>query len=258
MKSPFPGMDPYLEGHLWPDVHDGLAFMIKEQLVPKVSPHYLVRTSVYTVQDTHANEDVGIMYPDAYVLKKSDKVEEPVVVYGNSKNDLPTPPTISLHHIETIEVKVPGVEIRDRKNNRLVTAIEILSPVNKRQPGIEAYRNKRQRLHRERVHLLEIDLLRRGTRPFYHPYLPDSHYLINLLKADSTQTDVWAFNITDTLPIVPVPLLPESKSVNLDMGLALQSLYEKSSYHLDIEYKETPPPPNFEPEIIKWIKTLSQ
>jgi hypothetical protein len=25
MPSPFPGMDPYLEGHLWPDVHHRLA-----------------------------------------------------------------------------------------------------------------------------------------------------------------------------------------------------------------------------------------
>ncbi|HRI60134.1 MAG TPA: DUF4058 family protein, partial [Saprospiraceae bacterium] len=22
MKSPFPGMDPYLEGYIWPDVHN--------------------------------------------------------------------------------------------------------------------------------------------------------------------------------------------------------------------------------------------
>ena len=38
MPSPFPGMDPYLEGHLWPDVHSGLAFVIKEQLVPLQPP----------------------------------------------------------------------------------------------------------------------------------------------------------------------------------------------------------------------------
>lgn len=26
MPSPFPGMDPYLEGALWPDVHQQLAY----------------------------------------------------------------------------------------------------------------------------------------------------------------------------------------------------------------------------------------
>lgn len=36
MPSPFPGMDPYLEGHLWPDVHNSLAYLISVQLTPRV------------------------------------------------------------------------------------------------------------------------------------------------------------------------------------------------------------------------------
>ncbi len=32
MPSPFPGMDPYLEGYLWPDVHSALANKIRQQL----------------------------------------------------------------------------------------------------------------------------------------------------------------------------------------------------------------------------------
>lgn len=31
MASPFPGMDPYLEGDLWPDVHHALASQIRNR-----------------------------------------------------------------------------------------------------------------------------------------------------------------------------------------------------------------------------------
>ena len=49
----------------------------------------------------------------------------------------------------------------------LVTAIEILSPVNKR-PGHEAHKSclrKRRELLRSEANLMEIDLLRGGERP---------------------------------------------------------------------------------------------
>ncbi|MFQ5873193.1 MAG: DUF4058 family protein [Dehalococcoidia bacterium] len=49
MPSPFPGMDPYLEGYLWPDVHQALASKIRQQLTPLVRPRYTVRLGVYSV-----------------------------------------------------------------------------------------------------------------------------------------------------------------------------------------------------------------
>jgi hypothetical protein len=36
-------MDPYLEGHLWPDVHHALAAKIRQQLTPMLRPRYLAR-----------------------------------------------------------------------------------------------------------------------------------------------------------------------------------------------------------------------
>lgn len=258
MKSPFPGMDPFLEGHLWPDVHDGLAFLIKEQLVPKVSPNYLVRTSVYTVKDTQPNEDIGIMYPDAYILKKPERLEEPDIAYSSLTTDIPTPPSLTLIAEKPIEVKVPVIEIKDRKNNKLITAIEILSPVNKRSIGLDKYRAKRVRLNAEGVHLLEIDLLRRGIRPIINRNLPTAHYIISLTKANAPETDIWAIDIKDKLPIVPVPLLPNDSPVNLDLNVALIQLYKRSSYHLDINYNEPPPPPKFTEVELNWIKNLSR
>ena len=44
MSSPFPGMDPYLEGDLWTTVHSQLAAEIARQLAPKIAPRYVART----------------------------------------------------------------------------------------------------------------------------------------------------------------------------------------------------------------------
>ncbi len=49
MKSVFPGMDPFLGGHLWPDVHSSLASVIKELLAPLLAPKYVARLETYTV-----------------------------------------------------------------------------------------------------------------------------------------------------------------------------------------------------------------
>ena len=44
MRSPFPGMDPYLEGALWTSVHMQLSLEIARELAPMLRPTYVVRT----------------------------------------------------------------------------------------------------------------------------------------------------------------------------------------------------------------------
>jgi len=57
MPSPFPGMDPYLEGSLWTTVHFSLSAEIVRQLAPKLPPHYLLLPIERFVMDIPA----GIM-----------------------------------------------------------------------------------------------------------------------------------------------------------------------------------------------------
>ena len=51
MPSPFPGMDPYLEGYLWPAVHSALAYKIRQQLAPQIHPDYVARIEIPVVED---------------------------------------------------------------------------------------------------------------------------------------------------------------------------------------------------------------
>ena len=252
MTSPFPGMDPYLEGHLFPDVHNSLAYLISVQLTPRLAAAYVVHLNNYTVEDTSPAEDVGIMYPDVEVFHKADRVKEPAISYGAQI----TPETMMLPAIKPVDVHIPVVEIRDRKNNKLITAIEILSPVNKRKPGLQPYREKRLRLHYAGVHLIEIDLIRRGERPLEHPYLPKSHYMVALLRAGIGTTQIWAIDVKEPLPVIPVPLKQADEDTFLDLGAALKDLYEQRSFEKSIDYSETPPPPVFSPEDMKWMKAL--
>ncbi len=249
-------MDPYLEGHLWPDVHQRLAAVICELLAPQVSPAYVARMSLYTVADTSPEEDVGILYPDVEVLRR--KAEEPAEEYATAGSKPVTPVTITIPATRMVEVRIPVVEIRDRKHNQLITAIEIISPVNKRRPGLQPYIEKREQLHQSGVHLLEIDLIRRGQRPFTHPYLPQAHYLVTLMRAGQGRTDVWAFNVQDSLPVVPVPLKAPDEDAVLDLGEALALIYERGLYHLSIDYREAPPPPAFSAEAQEWMREKLQ
>lgn len=252
MTSPFPGMDPYLEGHLFPDVHNSLAYLFSVQLTPRLAAAYVVHLNNYTVEDTSPEEDVGIIYPDVELFQKADRVKESAASYG-----VPiTPETMVLPAIKPIEVRIPVVEIRDRKSNKLITAIEILSPVNKRKPGLLPYREKRLRLHYAGVHLIEIDLIRRGERPLQHPYLPQSHYMVALLRAGVGKTQIWAIDVKEPLPVIPVPLKQPDEDTFLDLGAALKDLYEQRSFEKSINYAETPPPPAFSEADLEWMKTL--
>ena len=258
MSSPFPGMDPYLEGYLWPDVHNALVTKIRQQLAPKIQPNYTVHLEIYLVQDTAPESEIGILYPDVEVLRQKTALP------ASPRSTLPTqrgkllvtPAPLTLPIMPPIEVKIVSVEIHDRFSNTLVTSIEILSPVNKREPGITPYRQKRQRLYDSKVHLIEIDLLRRGTRPFAHPRLPAVPYLVTLTRAQAREVEVWPIPLPDPLPIIPVPLRSPDPDVPLDLAATLSDIYNEAFYNLSINYHELPPQPALTEADLAWMDDL--
>jgi len=259
MPSRFPGMDPYLEGHLWPDVHHRLATEIARQLAPHVKPRYVARLAVYVVEDVLPEAEVGLMYPDVEVLAaRRDVLREPpapppVIEATADTPDAPAPLTIPLPNPE---VRLVTVEVRDADFNRLVTSIEILSPIDKREPGLTQYLHKRRRLHRDGVHVLEIDLLRRGTRTLSHSRLPNTPYLVSLIRAHSDVAEVWPLRLQDRLPTAPVPLRDPDPDVPLALSPALAAIYDEAAYELSVDYSQSPPPPTLSAEDAAWLKAL--
>lgn len=253
MPSPFPGMDPYLEGELWQEFHDTLANEIRAQLLPRLRPKYVALLAKRYVFDRPAlgvldlPAEQRILYPDVHVAQ----VRESTSAY-----QIPavTAATVELSSPMDEEVPVLSLEIRDVAERRLVTVIEILSPVNKRGDGAREYVERRHDLMRTHTHLLEIDLIRRGGRIPLEGNLPDAPYYVFLSRFTRRPvTEVWAISLREPLPTVPVPLLPPDEDVPLELQTAVNACFDLVGYERLLNYREPPPPPAFSEMDSAWI-----
>ena len=98
----------------------------------------------------------------------------------------------SQHFWEDMEVSDVWIEVRRRTGRIPVTIIELLSPTNKTGDGFVEYRLKRRSLIRQKIHLVELDLLLGGRR------LPMSlPLLVWPFGAASFETYAWLFTIVE-------------------------------------------------------------
>lgn len=256
MPSPFPGMDPYLEGYLWADVHQALAYQFRRQLAPLVEPTYAVRLAVTMLHDRVPAHELGIMYPDVEVIRPHRPEIQADQTIATSTTIAPAPLVVALP--VAIPVRIVTVEIRDVAKNQLVTSIEILSPANKREPGMSQYLTKRDELQMAGVHILELDLIRRGTRLWPAEQVPASPYLAVLMRAAHTHAEVWPIGLHDPLPTLPIPLRSPDPDVPLDLQTALQTVYDEARYALTLNYDEPPPAPQLSAEDAAWAAACVQ
>jgi Protein of unknown function (DUF4058) len=218
MKSPFPGMDPYIEAcGLWEDFHSHLIEKIGERLADAAPERYLVRTgerSYVVLVESQAKKSYALL-PDVSISaargrKKTTKRAGTAVAEAVGE----TEPVIMRPFIQA-EHREAFVEIYEASpDQRLVTCLEVPSPSNKR-PGTEGwelYLRKRQSLLLGKANLVEIDLLRGGQRlPMLDPW-PDSPYALTVARAKSHLCRVWRADFRTPLPSIPVPLaIPDRK-----------------------------------------------
>lgn len=154
-----------------------------------------------------------------------------------------------------VEVRITNVEVRETGTDRLITAIEILSPVNKRSgPQRESYLRKRRELFRSDVHVIEIDLLRDGQRSPLEITPPPAAYYIALGRGDNRPTvDVWAIQLQDRLPCIPVPLIDPDPDIALDLGALVREVYERGAFARRLDYTQPPPPPPLSATEQAWL-----
>jgi hypothetical protein len=247
MAKPFPGMDPYLEGDLWTTVHTDLCAEIARQLAPKLRPKYVVLSTRRVILAPPDEDEAlpGQRFQDVGVLSSHGPGQTPAQAVATGPLILPADLPEPIPHV--------SVEIRDVAGRRLVTCIEVLSPTNKRGPGREEYIGKRLEILSGPAHLLEIDLLRSGTRfPTAQP-LPAAPYFIFLSRAERRrEVVVWPATLEQPLPPVPVPLLPSDEDVTLDLQQALGVVCDIFGYDELIDYNQPPPGP-LTPAQAAWI-----
>jgi hypothetical protein len=248
-------MDPYLEGDMWQEFHSRLAAEISAQLMGKLSPKYVALLAKRYVFD---RPSAGIfdltsprtIYPDVHVATVPS-------VYESSQpesNAGVREPAVELYSPAIENVPVQSIEIRDVADRRLVTVIEILSPVNKRGDGAKEYAERRTALMQTLTHLLEIDLLRAGERIQLIGEPPPAPYYIYLSRFQRRpRTQVWPIQLREPLPSVPVPLLPPDPDVTLDLQAAVDACFRLVGYERLLDYAADPPPPPLAQADAEWV-----
>lgn len=248
MPSPFPGMDPWLEGPEWAGVHGQLVAEIGRQLTPRLLPRYVARMQVWfavdSPEDDGGHEAVAVgaahparaeeVYPDVGVVRGSaaEAAAGQVAVFA---------PPLELETVMPQFAPQQCLEIRDVAERQLVAAIEVLSPWKKRGEGYEQYLERRLRVLRSSAHLIEIDLLRRGRRVPMRQALPDYPYFVFVSRAGRRPaTEAWPAALRDPLPRVPVPLLRGDPDVLLDLQQALSNVYDLLGYAVSTDYGSPP------------------
>ena len=252
MPSPFPGMDPYLEGYLWADVHQALAYQYRRQLVPLVAPRYAVGLAVTMVTDRVPAHEIGIIFPDVEIIRPHRPTEPAVVATPAAVAIPPAPASMPLDVL--VPTRLVTVEVHDIAQKTLVTSIEIMSPANKREPGLQAFVSKRDELRLADVHILEIDLLRRGQRTWSDARVEAAPYMAALVRAGNLQVELWPIDFRAPLPLLPVPLRPPDPDVPLDIQQALDTIYDEAQYGLTLNYDGLPPSPPLSAQDMTWVE----
>ncbi|HUY31286.1 MAG TPA: DUF4058 family protein [Pirellulales bacterium] len=247
MPSPFPGMNPFLEqSDAWEDFHQDFMTRARESLSAQVGPSYMVKLEVRLyLHELSAEERRYFGRADVGVTAPSMERAGAAVAGG------PAPVRLTLPAVDI--QRHSSLEIRDRRDRRVVTAIELLSPSNKDLgPDYDAYSGKRRGVLASRTHLVEIDLRRGGKRP-RPPDLPDCDYYVLVSRyAQRPNLDFWPIGLRERLPVVPVPLVPPDGDVYLDLQALLDRAYDAADYGKYI-YVESPEPP-LTPAHAEWAR----
>jgi hypothetical protein len=150
------------------------------------------------------------------------------------------------------------LKIIHRAKERLVTALELLSPANKAagEGGQGAYLDKRAELLTCRCNLVELDLLRGGERLPMIGAVPSGDYYAYVGRVQTMpRCQIIAWSLRAPLPSIPIPLLPEDGDFLLDLQAVFRAAYEPAFYDRRLPYDE-PLDPSPEPVDEAWMREM--
>src|SRR5437762_13849165 len=73
MPSPFPGMDPYIEGWIWPSFHSSMIVRIHDDINPRLPKKYIATIENFIRRVDLSSEDRALLGPDLYVASRKPK-----------------------------------------------------------------------------------------------------------------------------------------------------------------------------------------
>lgn len=258
MPSPFPGMDPYLEDSAyWEGFHHVFITECMYALSERLPDGYLANVGE-RVELVSRNDEAAAQYvPDIVTMRDRRQGNQPESRSSQEGGGiaLATAP-VTIPAVESLEVREGHIEVVRLPEYELVTSIELLSPWNKFGEGVGEYRHKRRSLVSRGVHVVEIDLLRRGRRTELAQPLPPGHYYAFAFRADRRpDVDVYAWGLRHPLPGISVPLLAPDPDVSLELKDVVNSAYDRGRYARKLRYTGAPPEP-LSPEDSAWASEI--
>ncbi|MFN0076087.1 MAG: DUF4058 family protein [Prosthecobacter sp.] len=222
-NNPFPGMNPFLE-RFWPDVHTTLISYIRDAIAEnlplglKARSEEQVTLAEEDVDGKNARADVAVV--EAWKHGIAPRWEPAQEAAGGV---IATEPAYVIVNEEVER----WIEILD-PHGRVITVIEILSPVNK-SDGWQRYVAKRQSYLAGGVNVVEIDLLRGGSHAVAVPAdclksVSVARTLVCVTRAaNPARKEVYETPLREMLPNVRIPL----RQSDADVILALQPLVDR-------------------------------
>ncbi len=253
MPSPFPGMDPFIEGQMWQDFHTTFVTVIRERLMPQVRPRYVVEVEQYVYLAREGEEPDRLVEPDLAVAEGSPALIAPE---GGSTLMVTLAPSIHTMPIPR-QHRQKFLSIRDSQSRDIVTVIELLSPWNKRPgDGLSEYLVKRSNIFCTPAHLVEVDLLRGGKRLATREPLAAADFFVFVCRSEvQSRVEAYGWTLRDRLPVIPVPLADGDPDVPLDLQAAFTTTYDRAGYDYALDYRSPVKPP-LDAATAEWVRSV--
>lgn len=245
-KSPFPGMDPFLEQD-WLDVHAALVTYIRDQIQDQLPEDLCARMESRVLVEDSADDEPRNGHPDVRVVETPDRASAAAVL---------DPPQSGMIEPDMFLIEARGepatqryIEIIDSQTqSRVVTIIELISPSNKLPgPGQKLYLAKREECLLADVNVVEIDLTRGGNRLSILPGLgqifPLPTYVGCVRRATRPEEiAVYVMPLAQPLKQMRIPLRATDEDVVLDLQPLVAQAYDRGRYgNLDYTRRLNPP-----------------
>jgi hypothetical protein len=253
MKSPFPGMDPYLEQH-WEDVHTRLIGYIADELQPQLAEDLVARMEekVYVEDESELRR----RKPDVRIAERPTAWQAESGIASTAVLDEP----MLLEPIGD-PIRQRSVLIYDSSGHRIITAIEILSPWNKT-PGkaVREYLDKREKYINSEMNFVEIDLVRAGDWTdmignYIVPEKAQTTYRVTVTQPELPGPYHYPVSLRAKLPTIKVPLRKQDQPAKLNLQTLLEKAYTMGRYDR-IDYSKPCNPP-LEGDEKEWASQLT-
>jgi hypothetical protein len=201
---------------------------------------------------------VRSVYPDVHVAE--DKSANSTESHATGTVAISQPVVIELVDEPVTETYLEVIDTAS--GNRVISAIEFLSPTNK-QPGdgIEIYLRKQREYRAAGVSQVEIDLTRQGDRSLVLPLLqiPREHrtlYAVCVRRGwQPHKLEAYPIPLQLPLPTIGVPLDASHEDVPLSLQSLVAQCYSNGRYGTGIDYRAEPSP-TLPPEDAAWAGQL--